>query len=149
MENKTNNLHIYFFPQHLCWGSPFLQSLSLSRSDCWNRPFPTHHRGTRDSVVVVVIVIVLYLALKLNHWLVFIFCSWADLFVWNPMIICPWAPILDMFMIFTCFYISFNPQFSKNTDMSIIFWLFTFVFNPQFSKNTDMFIIVWFVYIFV
>ena len=56
----------------------------MSRSDCWNRVFPTP-RGTRDSVIVVIIVI-RYLALKLIHWLVFIFCSWAVFFVWNPII---------------------------------------------------------------
>ena len=43
-------------------------------------------RGTRDSVIVVVVVVMLYLALKLIHWLVFIFCSWAVFFVWNPII---------------------------------------------------------------
>ena len=29
------------FPQHLCWGSPFLPSLSVSWSGCWKRAFPT------------------------------------------------------------------------------------------------------------
>ena len=31
-------------------------------------------------------VVMLNLALKLIHWLVFVFCSWAIFFVWNPII---------------------------------------------------------------
>ena len=41
--------NLFWFPQHLCWGSPFLPSLSVSWSDCWNRAFPTppRHQGLR------------------------------------------------------------------------------------------------------
>ena len=55
-------------------------------ADCWNRAFPTPPRGTRDSVVIIIVVVVLYLALKLIHWLVFIFCSWVVFLDWNPTI---------------------------------------------------------------
>ena len=55
----SQNKHFCFVPQHLCYGSSFLPSLSVSWSHCWKRPFPTPsgHQGT---VVVVIIIVVLY-----------------------------------------------------------------------------------------
>ena len=64
------------FPQHLCWGSPFLLSLSVSWPDCWNRVFPTP-LVHQDVVVVIVVVVIM---LNQTNW----FALW--LIVWNPII---------------------------------------------------------------
>ena len=54
-------LRYLFFPQHLCYGSSFLPSLSVSWSDCWKRPFRTPPCHQKPVVVVIVVVIMLYL----------------------------------------------------------------------------------------
>ena len=46
-----------FFRQHLCWGSVFLPSLSVSWSDCWKRAFRTPWRH-QDIIIVVIVVVV-------------------------------------------------------------------------------------------
>ena len=53
----TINLFSHIFPQHLCWGSPFLPSLSVSCLDCWKRSFPTP-LGHQDVIIVVIIIVV-------------------------------------------------------------------------------------------
>ena len=46
-----------FFPQHLCWGSPFLPPLSVWSSYCWNRAFRT---PVRHKIIIVIVVVMCY-----------------------------------------------------------------------------------------
>ena len=59
----------YFFPQHLCFGSPFLLSLSVSWSDCWKRAFWTPPCPQSTVVVVVVMLYLSYSILLFGRYL--------------------------------------------------------------------------------
>ena len=72
--HTTFMLRVFFSPVPECVVIGLLES---------SFPDPPAAPGTP---FIIVIIIVLYLALKLIHWLVFIFCSWAVFFVWNPII---------------------------------------------------------------
>ena len=58
----SGKLHFFnLFPQHLCYGSPFLPSLSVPWLGAGNPKFDPPSENRAPFVIVIVVVVVLYL----------------------------------------------------------------------------------------